>query len=270
MKLVIGRKWFNEHWDVKPGLRLYNDRLAEFYVFDAQSDLQYEKSVDFIAERSTFIPEGWSDSVKRTFGFVWIDPITTSSARQRNRDLGDLIGHCYHHFGHLMLSRHAYKGRMLPPWYEEGMAALTELRIHDENLVFCRSSFSGFEGTQSSTGREDFDDGIMRDGSWRQALKKVIERGQARPFDKLAQLEFSQLELIDIAQSMAIVEWLEHQPNALPKFHKALRRSAPPAPERVIRTGYERQQAYDQAFQEALGIGFRQADREWRQWFLKQ
>jgi hypothetical protein len=272
--LVRTRAWFDGAYGVEPGLKLFNGRLPEFYVFGFGQDAAYSSSADWVAGRSSFIPAGWAEAVKRILGFTWIDPIPISSARQGPRGPADLSGHCYHHMGHLMLESLGYDGRLLPPWYVEGVASLAELRTHDENKVFCRSSFSppNPEGTRSGSEetRADFGEQMMRDGSWREELARLLKEGPARPFDRLAQLEFSQLQLVDIAQSMAIVEWLESRPGALPAFHKELRARAPAAPARVLTVSKQRQDAYNAAFKAAVGLDYRSADAEWKRWFLSR
>lgn len=264
-----GRAWFDGAFGAKPGLDLFGGQLAEFYVFDGSGSADYAKSVGWCAGRSDHVPEGWAEAVKKSHGFTWIDPIPISSARQWSRATDDLVGHCYHHLGHLMVARLGYDGRLLPAWFEEGVAGVTESRCHDENRVFCRSSLNSYQGSQSGLVREDFDATILRDGSWIQALKTIVETRRSRPFDKLFQLEFSQLDYIDIAQSMSIVFWLEAQGGeALENFTRELRRGAPEPPVRVILAGHERQAVYDKAFQAAVGMGFRRAEGEWRTWFL--
>jgi len=261
------RAWFDEAFGNKAGLKMFGGRLPELYVFGEGEDRHYPHAIEWTSGRSNYVPEGWDKAVSATLGYTWVDPIALSAARQGPRGVQDLYGHCYHNMGHMLVGRLLYDGRMLPPWYEEGVAALAEMRTHGVNKVFCRSSVYAYEGSQSDTKRPDFDDAVMRDGSWRHALKGALERGETRPFDKLAQLPFSQMTTLDIAQSMAIVEWLESQPGALVKFHRSLRRSAPQPPARLYLDGNERQRANDNAFQAAVGMGFRQADAEWKQWF---
>jgi hypothetical protein len=268
--LVKTRAWFDGAFGAKNDLKLFGGRLPEFYVFGEEQDRFYPNAIDWTVERSNYIPEGWAKSVNKTLGFTWLDPVAISSARQGPRGPADLAGHCFHNMGHLMVGRLLYDGKLLPPWYEEGVASVAEMRTHGFNKVFCRSSVHAYEGSQSNTERPDFDDAVMRDGSWRHALKGALERGESRPFDKLAQLPFSQLTTLDIAQSMAIVEWLESQPGALAKFHRALRSSAPAPPSRLHLDGNRRQQGNDAAFQAAAGMGFRQADAEWKKWFLSR
>lgn len=267
--LDAGRAWFDAAWRVPPGPALYGDQLCEFYVF--HRDAPYELTVEYLAGRSSFLPEGWKEAVRRGFGFTWIDPIPISSVRQMSRELEHVVGHSYHHLGHLMISRLAYRGRLLPPWYEEGTASLTELRIHGRNDVFCRTTFVEGEGISSESTRFVLDEGAMRDGEWRGALTEALKAGRVEPFDRLARREFSQLTMVDIATSLAILEWLETQGGeVLARFHVELRKGAPEAPTRVIQQGNARAAYYDAAFKAAVGTSTREADAAWRTWFLSR
>jgi hypothetical protein len=267
--LERGRAWFDAEWKAEPGTGLFGERLAEFYVFGDDS-APYLDTIGWIVSRSRYVPEGWAEAVQNVYGFVWTDPIAISSARQWNRPEGDVVGHCYHHLGHLMVNRLGYRGRLLPPWYDEGVAGLCELRVHGRNAVFCRSSFTPEGGGSKSDAAEvRMDSKLFRDGTWRTVLQRALSENRIRRFDQIARLEFSQLEMADVAASIAIVEWLEGLgPDALAEFHRELRKGAPPAPQRVIQDGRERQDVYDRAFRAAAGVGFREADETWRRWFL--
>jgi hypothetical protein len=267
--IVRGREWFDKAWVVGGGLELFGGQLAEFYVFEDHET--YRAVIPFLADRSRHIPDGWREAVRNTHGFTWTDPIAISCVSQRNRSRGDLVGHCYHHLGHLMLNRLGYEGKLLPPWYDEGVAALCELRAHGRNAVFCRTGVAESTGSASGGTSVSFDWKLFRDGTWRTRLAEALSAGEVRPFDQIARREFSQLELIDIAASIAIVEWLESRgEGALLRFHRALRRGAPVAPRRVIASGSKRQAYFDAAFRAAAGIDHRQADRAWRKWLVNR
>jgi len=280
--LQRGREWFDTRFKSKPGLELFGGRLAEFYLF--KDNDPYVDSVDYFASLTKTVPPGWADAVKKTHGYLWWDPYPLSSARQWSRTEEDLVGHCFHHWGHLLLNRLGYDGRLLPPWYDEGVAALLEYRSHQRNAVFCKGSKSevpvgpstgGFppkkgdtkvgKGATAPLNIAPFDPRAMRDGNWKAALLAGVKEVPA--FDKLASLQFNELESADIAASMGIVEWLESRgPDALRNFHDVLRKNAPPAPARVLSTTGERERMYEAAFQAATGIGWKAADQAWRQW----
>ncbi len=270
LELVRTRAWFDGAYGLAGDAELFGGRLPEFYAFGRGAEDLYRASVAFAAGRSAHVPESWAGLVERGLGFLWFDPISMSSARQGPRGAKDLAGHCYHHMGHLMVERLGYDGRLLPPWYVEGVAALAEARTHAENYVFCRASLAPATGTQAGAVEETISERVMRDGAWRLSLRGMLERGQEISFDRLAQLEFSQLQMADIAQAMSIVEWLEERPGALPRFHAELRKHAPPAPERVLRARPARKAAHDAAFGAAMGLDERAAGTEWRLWFLSR
>ncbi len=266
--LELGRAWFDQAFEAPEGLDLFGGRMAQLYVWN-RDEGPYLASVDHFGSLTHTVPEGWAEMTKKVHGLYWIDPYPLSSARVRHRPEGDLIGHNYHHWGHLLLGRLGYDGRLLPPWYDEALAGLIEYRIHRRNAVFCRTRSEVREG-QGTSARDtvvhySFDPGAFRRGGWKNALKKAVRAGDVLPFDRLAQKQFSDLELMDVAAGMAIIEWLEHR-NGLPAFHGVIRERAPASPRRIIEAVHERNAAYDRAFEAATGLGLRDADREWREW----
>jgi hypothetical protein len=66
---------------------------------------------------------------------------------------------------------------------------------------------------------------------------------------------------------MGIVEWIESRgPGSLRRFHDVLRKTAPPAPTRVLPNSFDRERVYDEAFKAATGLGWKEADQAWRRW----
>jgi hypothetical protein len=114
-----------------------------------------------------------------------------------------------------------------------------------------------------------FDAGLFREGAWKDTLKRALDAQAVPSFERLSSLELGQLEMLDIACGMALCWWLEERsPEALARFHAALRKTQPPAPTRVLPQARERQAQYDAAFGAAAGLGWRDADKAWREWFL--
>lgn len=263
-----GRARFDKGFGVEPGLALFGGRLAQLYLFE-NSSAPYEGSVEHFGSLTETVPDGWALAVKKTHGFLWWDPYPLSSARRWKRSSEDLDGHCYHHWGHLLLNRLGYDGRLLPPWYDEGFAAVMEYELHGRNAVFCRVHEGVGRGTRAAKQTFDFDPRRLREGEWFQILARALRENRVPSFDALAQLEFFQLELIDIATSMVIVSWLSEK-GALRRFHDGLRRHAPAVPQRVVTNAHERQRIYDEIFQEAVGLSWREADKAWRAWALSR
>jgi hypothetical protein len=261
------RTWFNELYEIEAGLPLLGGRFAEFYLFNRDST-PYKQTTEHFASQTTTLPETWAAAVKKTHGFLYWDPYCVSSARVWGRPEENLIGHCYHHWGHLMVNRLNYDGRLLPPWYDEGFAALVEFLAHGKNDVFCLARSSGSQGTGTAKNEYAFESKDFRRGGWRKKLREGLEAKEVQNFDKLAQKEFGMISLLDTAQAMAILEWLALEEGATARFHAVLRKHAPQAPRRVIPRGRDRQAVYDEAFQAAVKLSWRAADQAWRQWFL--
>ena len=268
--LEEGRRWFDGAFAAPPGLELFGGQRAELYVW-GRDERVFVGTVDHFASLTDTVPDGWAVKIKSTHGLYWIDPYPLSSARVWHRPDEDLIGHNYHHWGHLLLGRLGYDGRLLPPWYDEAVAGVLEFRVHGRNAVFCRARGGTKDGggtSASGTGASySFDPNLFRKGGWKDALVKALEREQVPSFDRLSQKQFSDLELMDVAAGMAIVEWLESR-RALPAFHGVVRETSPASPRRIIASSHERQAAHDRAFEAALGLKWRDADREWRAWVL--
>lgn len=271
-QLSASRQWFDALFGVANGPKLFGDRLAEFYLWNRDS-APYKATVEHFAALTHTVTPEWAPVVKERHGFVWIDPYPCSSARVWNRPDEDLVGHCVHHFGHVLVGRLGYDGRLLPAWYDEGFASLTEFKRFQRNAVFCRAAATivGTTGTSAkkSAASFNFDPALFREGEWPQTLRKALEAKAVPSFDRLAQLDIADLELLDIACGMAIVSWLEAKgPGALAKFHAELRKSQPKAPDRVIQDARARQAQYDAAFTAAAGLNWRDADAAWRAWFI--
>lgn len=280
--LTKGRAWFDPLFQAPLGLELFQGRMALFCVWN--QDEPYLQSIAPIGALTQSIPPGWAEAVTRSYGFVWWDPFPMSSARRWKRGPADLAGHCYHHWGHLLANRLGYDGRLLPPWYEEGLASLMEQRVHGINLVFCRGELiekplpGNATGDTGKAKRHEtkvakkaavpvaMDSKSVQEGRWREGLKGALNEIPA--FDQIAQRAFNELTLPDILASMAIVEWLEAQgPGALRRFHDALRQGAPPAPNRVLPNEILREAYYNAAFQAAVKLDWPAADKAWREWF---
>lgn len=280
--LAKGRAWFDATFQSKPGLELFGGRLAEFYLYDSND--AFALTVPHFGSLTRTVSDGWVEAAQKTHGFLWWDPYPLSSARRWHRDEQDLVGHCYHHWGHLLSNRLEYDGRLLPPWFDEGIAALLEFRVHGRNDVFCRGSRKDPRPAGPSTGGGNpapkprtkvggasvravapFDPKAMREGAWLEALKAGLV--QVPPFDDLASLQFDELESADIAASMAIVQWIEGRgPGALRRFHAELRKRAPAQPQRVLETSTQRMVCYEAAFRAAANMGLVEADKAWRAW----
>jgi len=263
-----GRKWFDGVFKTPAGLALFDGNLPEFYLF-GEDDTPYLATLEHFSTRSDKLPPGWAKAVKKTHGFLWWDPWPVSSARRWDRGVTELHGHCFHHWGHMLLNRVGYDGRLLPPWYDEGFAAIMENRLHEKNAVFCLAKASSIRGGTEAKGKTwGIDQKILRGGRWRDILGRGLDEGAVRDFDRLARKEFHDLERLDTVAAMGIIEWMVAKGD-LKEFHRVVRETSPKAPQRVVETVSERKEIYDRAFRAAVKMDMRAADEAWRAWFKK-
>lgn len=270
------RAWFDARFGAPAGLELYGGGLAEIYVWGADAQ-PYERTVPVFASWSSTSTPEWTAAVTRAFGLYWFDPWPLSSARQAHRPQSDLSGHCAHQFGHLMLGRLGYDGRLLAPWYDESLAALVEFQTFGRNAVFCQERGAGFTGGTAGSGgraRFDYDPIAVRSGDWRATLTAALDAGAISNFDTIARKAFSDLTLLDVAAGMGVLSWLGEQKTAegapaLGAFHAVLRERAPELPERLHTSSNVRNEMHDAAFRASVGLGLLEADKEWRAWVHK-
>ncbi|MCC6405684.1 MAG: hypothetical protein IT453_00860 [Planctomycetes bacterium] len=271
--LVAGRARYDTSFGTEPGLGLLGGRLAEFYCF-ARDDRPYVESVPHFAKLSPTLPPGWADATKLAHGFYWFDPYALSSARAAHRDEADLIGHSLHHWGHLLVNRDRYDGRLLPPWYDESFACWLEATMLGTNVVACRSKREPSEsGTTAKKAARpgEFDWTSFRRGGWRASLAGALATNTVPTLEKLTLAEFSDLGLLELATGMAILDWLDAQgPGALGEFHSELRKGQPRSPDRVERDVNKRLATYDAAFRAASGKSLLEANAAWKAWFLER
>lgn len=268
-----GALWFETQFGVTVDPEFLGGRLAEIFVFD-RNNLPYQDSVGHFVAKTHTLPEAAVPSMQKIHGFYFFDPYSLSSVRVGHRDRTHLSGHCLHHFGHLMANRQGYDGRLLPPWYDEGMAALVEYSVYGKNHVFCRAEAVRQEGDGSKakgTSRE-FDTVAFRNGAWGGIMEEALKQNRVQRFDRLAGKDLGELELIDIATSIMILSWIveEGDEHAMARFQAEIRKDQPAAPVRVLRDAKQRNEIYDRAFGAAVQMTWRQADQAWRTWVLDQ
>lgn len=271
--LTRARGCFDQAFGCLPGLELLGGRMAEFYCF-GRDEGPYVDSVAHFATLSPTLPAGWAEATRLAHGFYWFDPYALSSARLGHREQADLAGHCVHHWGHLLVNRDRYDGRLLPPWYDESFACWLESQVLGTNVVACRSKREPNESGTSArrTPRPgEFDWPSFRRGGWRAALAAALDANAVPTLEKLTLAEFSDLGLLELATGMAILDWLAAQgPGALGRFQVELRKGQPRSPERVERDVNKRLATYDAAFRAAAGKSLRESNAAWKAWFRER
>jgi hypothetical protein len=241
-------------------------RRAELYLLEDVGE--YAKAVDHFSTGNPTVTPRWAELAKAAWGFVLYDPLPISVAVRLARKREDLHGHTLHHVGHVFANLRGYEGRLLPPWYDEGFAALVEQRATGGNAVFCRASGTS-PGEYARKGDLAAGSGVDRArllaGAWRDELARAAGRGELSPLTTVIRRQVSELTLVEVLESMAVIETLEADgPPALSRFHAALRSGMPPAPVRVP-PGTACLGLHDAAFREGCGLTVEGVDRRVRE-----
>lgn len=270
--LVRARALFDQQFPGAPrGFELFGGRAAEFYAWHRDS-APYLATIAPLSALTRTVGDAWRESVQSTHGWVFWDPYPISSVRAVTRPEFHVSGHCYYHYGHVLLNRYRYDGRLLPPWFGEGYASLIEWWVHGCNTVVLKADSATIsEGTVATGKAAPFGRAALTRGEWQVDLHRALTAADTRlgPFDTLARKSAGELTAVDIAMAMGIVLWLEQLGEGkLERFHASLKASAPLAPQQELGRTADRMQRYDTAFQAAVGLDTRAADRVWRTWFL--
>src|SRR5690606_36201829 len=138
-----------------------------------------------------------------------------------------LAGHCYYHYGHVLLNRYRYDGRPLPVWFGEGYASLVEWWVHGCNTVVLKAdSQASLDGTVARGSEAPFGRAALTRGEWQLDLHRALTASDTRlgPFDTLARKSPGELTAVDVAMAMGILLWLEQSgEGALERFHASLK-----------------------------------------------
>ncbi|MEW6745118.1 MAG: hypothetical protein AB1486_20380 [Planctomycetota bacterium] len=163
----------------------------------------YDAFIADFALRERKVDATWASHVKLNYGFYWWDPACTSVAYQGPRRQGAAVGHTLHNLGHLLLNRHLYNFKYMPPWLDEGFAALFEHEVHQRNDVFC----VGRSGYATGDRRDRFH---TRD-NWIEALRNAMQASADPTVEALTRRDLNELGELDIAKAMAVVKYLRTQ-----------------------------------------------------------
>jgi hypothetical protein len=270
--LVRARALFDQQFpDAPRGFALFGGHAAEFFAWHRDS-APYVATIAPLSALTRTVGDAWRESVQSTHGWVFWDPYPISSVRAVSRPEFHVAGHCYYHYGHVLLNRYRYDGRLLPPWFGEGYASLVEWWVHGCNTVVLKADSTASQDGTVARGKEaPFGRAALTRGDWQVDLHRALTASDTRlgPFDTLARKSPGELTAVDVAMAMGIVLWLEQSgAGVLEKFHASLKASAPLAPEQELARASDRVERYDAAFKAALGLDSRAADRAWRTWFL--
>ena len=194
------------------------------------------------ARRYRRVDRTWEKITKNTYGFYFWDPTGLSVSWQGERRRGAARGQALHQLGHILINRHRYDFKILPPWLDEGFASLFEFEAHGRNDVYCVSRQGYLSGGTAALHRKR--------GDWRSKLESAIRDRQDTSLESLVRRELNELSEIDIAKAMGTIEVIRQTEDLFVRFCEALRREWPKQTKPGHHTAVE---AHAKIFRELLG-----------------
>ena len=237
----------------EPELAWVGDEKLFAVVLDERD--QFGEFCQYFASLEPKVDSRWADNVSAADGFYWWDPTGTSATWKGGaRGLDLTTAQTVHNLVHVLLNRHGYNFKFLPPWFDESFAALIERDVLKQHRVTCLLA-RRYGGAGE---RED----KLNIGFWFERIVEQMRAGEDPSIDSLLRKDYSTLELADIAKGMALQHYLlSRRWSDYERFFAALREHWPKG---VVALRSSAARAAHKAAFEALGSHPVELDRDVR------
>ena len=200
-RLEKGWEWFEGFSGSKMKTSLLGDRKAHVCVFDRRES--YDKYVTCFSRFQENVTEEWTGGARQALGFAWWDPACYSVAYRGPREIVEVSGQILHQIGHVLINRKGYNYHFLPPWLDEGFAALFEQTVTGRNRAFC------IEGRNLVSSLHDKQ--LFSGVGWSGLLSELVVRGDDIPLTELMVKGMDEIDQDDAAKAIGLVRFLGEQ-----------------------------------------------------------
>jgi hypothetical protein len=220
------------------------------------SPLQHRKAVEWYAARYKPWP-GFVDAATPQSYFPLAAPRVVALMHLKPITPTLMTYVVAHEVGHLAITRWSFNNQIMPPWLEEGFAALLEAKVLNKNNCYC------FQGTygDSASAREKMAELEWR--KWKETVQGLARRRRDRAMKSIVPMTLTQLGPEEVGKAAAVIEWLLQTDRAkFFEFVTKLKRAWP--------QDYEAQyteakgEAQNRALKEVYGFGLDTIDEQWR------
>lgn len=250
--------WVCEVLDQPRDLEWVGGRNVFSLVLDGREE--FAAFTQFFANHERKVDRRWAQSVGRSDGFYWWDPVGTTAVRRGQRLPEHATAHSVHSIGHVFLNRIGYNFCFLPAWLDEGFAGLVEFQVMGFNSTSCL----GTGGYATPQGRNT---DLLPGLNWLESMSARIRAGDDPPFEPILLQDIASMEPDQAVKATAVLRYLlQEKPADFRRFFARLREVWPAGV--VNHRGPEAREAHRQAF-EALGIVPARIDAEVRAFYRR-
>jgi hypothetical protein len=217
-RLEAGYFWFEKFFGKTKTADLFGGRRPAALIFDDRKT--FDAYVDFFSRFQENMSESWAARARRVLGFAWWDPTCFSVAYKGPREDREVDGQILHQMGHVLVNRKGYNYHFLPPWLDEGVAALFEHSASGHNWAFCIQGRNMVSAIES--------DDLFSGEGWTGLLDALVLRGIDPDLTDMMVKDLDLLDQDDVAKAMGLVLFLaEEKPGSAGLFLSEIQRRIP-------------------------------------------
>jgi hypothetical protein len=207
-------------------------------------------------EKDNGLGPAWLQNAKLGQGYyTFAPPAMVDVKLGRHED--DFVNAAVHKVGHVCINLLHFRTNYVPPWLDEGFAALIEQKVSKRVMNYCFSTGYGSKDRK-------LEDKWLGSANWYDLVASEVENGTDVPLEQLFTLDWNGLSHREIAKSVAVISFLmEKDAKRFDDFVAKLRDRLPNY--EVNATPKEMRNIQSKALFDAFGKSVIEIEKEWRE-----
>lgn len=207
-------------------------------------------------EKEHGLGSSWLQNAKIGQGYyTFAPPAMVDVKLGRHED--DFVNAAVHKVGHICANLLHFRTNYVPPWLDEGLAALLEQKVTKRVMNYCFSTGYGSKD-------RNLEDKWLGSANWYDLVAAEVEAGTDTPLEQLFTLDWNGLAHREIAKSVSVINYLmEKDARKFDDFVAKLRDRLPNYEANV--TPKEKRNIQSKALLDAFGKSVIEIEKEWRE-----
>lgn len=207
-------------------------------------------------EREHGLGPSWLQNAKIGQGYyTFAPPAMVDVKLGRHED--DFVNAAVHKVGHVCVNLLHFRTNYVPPWLDEGLAALLEQKVTKRVMNYCFSTGYGSKD-------RNLEDKWLGSANWYDLVAAEVENGTDVPLEELFTLDWNGLAHREIAKSVSVINYLmEKDAKKFDDFVAKLRDRLPNYETNV--TPKQKRAIQSQALLDSFGKSVIEIEKEWRE-----